>query len=149
MHEAERAVLDVHDAERLGMPERPTRPDVHYIATPESTTIRRLLAEALRQLPADGINLVLFGHRQGDRHDLERALEGPEVVDFILDKRTKSLLGAETRRVGTAAFVGESAEQFGVSAQFCGSASQRLTVRFAAPTSCTRTQILRYRSRPR
>jgi hypothetical protein len=56
-------------------------------------------------------HLVLFGHRQGDRADLERALFGAEVVDFIRNHRTKEV-ATEWRLAGTDAFDRKGAEEF-------------------------------------
>jgi hypothetical protein len=76
-----RATVDPHDAETLGLP--PTRrdlnSDVDFKETPESTTIRQIIFDAQSQLPESGINLILFGHIEGDREQLERALFGSEV----------------------------------------------------------------------
>jgi hypothetical protein len=99
-YSATRAVLDPHDAVALGLDAGSAQ-----VPTPESTVIRGLLEEALRQLPEQGINMVLFGQVVGDREHLERALlRGATVVDFIVDTATKKFIGTEARQVGSVVF---------------------------------------------
>lgn len=100
----ERALLDPHDAQELGIQVRPPTPGAYYQATPESTSIRQRLRECLeRQLPSAGCNLVIFGHKEGDRADLERALEGSEFV-MIHRKHTTGEVRFEENRSPTGAF---------------------------------------------
>ncbi len=79
-HAAVRATMDPHDAAELAMQTGPTAPGLHYIDTPASTVIRQILLEGLGQLPERGCNLVIFGHIEGFRHDLEDALWGTPFV---------------------------------------------------------------------
>lgn len=86
-----RETVDPHDAAELGFAAGPRTPDLHHIATPESTVIRQLLLDGLLQLPERGHNFILFGHLAGDRAQLERALRGMEVAEFVRNLETKEV----------------------------------------------------------
>lgn len=75
-----RATLDPHDAVDLGSDFRAQTVDPHHIDTPESTVIRQLLLDGLSQLPDQGCNVIIFGHIEGYRCNLEDALYGTEQV---------------------------------------------------------------------
>jgi len=84
-----RETIDPHDAVDLGIKTQPPADGLQYIETPESTVIRQGLLAGLEQLPASGCNLLIFGHIEGDRRNLEDALFGTEVFQFIRDHQTK------------------------------------------------------------
>jgi len=109
----ERASVDPRDAQQLGMPTATrTSRESDWKPIPESTVVVDVLANALRQLPIDGINVVLLGQVQGDREHLERALGGVEICDFVTDRRTRTSW-AEWRRLPTGIFgTGPKAEAF-------------------------------------
>ena len=107
-----RATIDPHDARAMGLPPETRLSDATHITTPESTVIRQRLLQALSQLPESGINLVLFGHIRGQRGDLERALYGAPVVDFIRNHDTREVT-SEWHLAGTAAFTGDALGAFG------------------------------------
>ena len=107
-----RETMDSHDAENFGMRLTPHPPALTYIATPESTVIRQCLLEGLGQLPQSGCNVIIFGHIEGDRRDLEEALWGTMVVDCHQNLKTKKS-SFDPRRCPTGAFSpGESGEPF-------------------------------------
>ena len=87
----DRPTLDPHDAAAHGIPVQPPTPGRPAQTLPESTTIKNVLLDALSQLPDNGLNVVLFGHRFGDRDDLDRALYGPEVCHLIRNHSTKEV----------------------------------------------------------
>jgi hypothetical protein len=108
-----RATVDPHDAERLGLPSTRAPDDVHSRDTPESTTIRQIIGEARSQLPVSGINLILFGHIEGDRKQLERALFGAELLTFYKDTQRKKIVCTEWSLTPTGAFdAGQPGEPF-------------------------------------
>jgi hypothetical protein len=103
-HFASRATVDPHDATELGLGSRENNPpDYHYDPIPESTRVRQILIEGISQLPDSGCNLILLGQIAGDREDVERALYGAEVCDFITNLETKETT-SEWRRIPTGAF---------------------------------------------
>jgi len=104
-----RATMDPHD-----MPDQQDRHahDPTYEPTPESTVIRQRILDALEQLPKQGINIVVWGHKQGNRSDLERALYGAEVCLLDRDHVTKEVK-SKWVRAGSGAFLAdESGDQF-------------------------------------
>jgi len=98
-----RATIDPHLAVAMELPSHVPAAGEHYLKTPESTVILRTLREALGQLPADGFNMVLFGHLQGSRTDLDYALFGAPVATIFRSHATKESW-VEWSRAGTAAF---------------------------------------------
>lgn len=86
---ADRETMDPHDANDLGIELARPVDVLHHIAIPESTVIRQILLEGLGQLPSTGYNLFIFGHRRGDRRNLERALYGTEFAQRQMDPKTK------------------------------------------------------------
>lgn len=69
------------------------RPDIErpISNTPYNKNIRDKLLDTLNeQLPVKGINLVLLGHVQGDRQELEYALEGAPVLNIYRSSTTKN-----------------------------------------------------------
>ena len=76
-----REIMDPHDLADLGIECRKPVDGFCNIATPESTVIRQILLEGLGQLPTDGNNLIIFGHIEGYRHNLEDALYGAKFIE--------------------------------------------------------------------
>jgi len=87
VYSGSRAILDPHDARKLGIASESENRNRLHIATPESTVVRQILTEELSQLPQTGINLILFGQISGSHEDLETALFGPIVVDFVTNSK--------------------------------------------------------------
>lgn len=98
-----RGTMDPHDASELGIEMKKPINASGHIVTPESTVIRQLLLEALEQLPSIGHNLIMFGHIEGDRYDLENALYGTEVIQQQINQVTKEITFS-LRRAPTGAF---------------------------------------------
>jgi hypothetical protein len=108
-----RATVDPHDGETLGLPSRRAPDDVYSRETPESTTIRQIIADAQSQLPQSGINFILFGHIEGDREQLERALFGAEVLTIHKDLEKRKIVSTEWNLTPTGAFdAGRAGEPF-------------------------------------
>jgi hypothetical protein len=107
-----RETLDRHDAENFGLELTPHTPTLPYQATPESTVIRQCLLEGLGQLPELGCNVIIFGHIEGDRYDLEEALWGTTVVDSFRNLRTKKSNFVSRRRPTGAFSSGAAGEPF-------------------------------------
>ena len=81
--------------------------------TPESTTVRQIIADAQSQLPDSGINLILFGHIEGDREQLERALFGAKVLTIYKDIEKRKIVSTEWNLTPTGAFdTGQAGEPF-------------------------------------
>ncbi len=112
-----RPTVDEHETEDYGLRSSPnTEPPVSR--TPENKNIRDLLLGAVkRQLPVNGINVVLLGHTHGDRQDLEFALEGAPVLRTRRGHDPKIRL-SQWGHLSTGAFTGseESSEFRAVSA---------------------------------
>lgn len=47
--------------------------------------------DGLAQLPEGGCNVIILGHLAGDRAQLERALRGMEVAEFVRNLETKEV----------------------------------------------------------
>jgi len=108
-----RATVDPHDAAMLGLPATRHESNVASKETPESTTIRQIMVDAQSQLPESGINLILFGHIEGDREQLERALFGAEVLTFYKDTERSKIVSTEWSLTPTGAFdAGQAGEPF-------------------------------------
>ena len=86
-----RDMMDPHDAADLGIERRNPVDGFPYITTPESTVIRQILLDGLGQLPATGYNLIIFGHIEGDRRNLEDALYGTEFIEQRIDRENKKV----------------------------------------------------------
>lgn len=84
-----RETLDPHEAVDLGIKTDPPAEGVQYIDTPESTIIRQGLLAGLEQLPVSGFNLIIFGHIEGNRRNLEDALFGIGILQLIPDPQMK------------------------------------------------------------
>jgi hypothetical protein len=107
------ATVDPNDAAMLGLPMTPRDSDVASKETPESTTIRQIMVDAQSQLPESGLNLILFGHIEGDRKQLERALFGAEVLTFYKDTERSKIVSTGWSLTPTGAFdPGQAGEPF-------------------------------------
>jgi hypothetical protein len=112
-HFGRRATVDPHDAETLGLPSRPAPGDIYSREIPESTTIRQIISDAQSQLPQSGINLILFGHVEGDQKQLERSLFGAEVLTIHKDIEKRKIIAKEWNLTPTGAFdAGQAGEPF-------------------------------------
>lgn len=98
-----REIMDPHNAADLGIECRKPVDGFHYIANPESTVIRQILLDGLGQLPTTGNNFIIFGHIEGDRHNLEDALYGAEFVERQANRETKKVTFS-LKRGSTGAF---------------------------------------------
>ena len=87
-HFGVRATVDPHDAAELGIATTQQHPGGDFVPTPESTVIRQILQDGLSQLPEQGCKLILFGHIDGDRNNLERALFGEEIMHLYRNHGT-------------------------------------------------------------
>ena len=86
---SERATIDPHDLADMGIKVNQATPGANYDPIPESTIIRQKLRAGLVQLPTSGCNVIIFGHKVGDRDHLERALYGSELPMVLRDRTTK------------------------------------------------------------
>jgi len=87
VYSGSRAILDPHDARKLGIAYESENRNRSHIAVPEATVVRQILIEELSQLSQTGINLILVGQISGSHEDLETALFGPIVVDFVANSK--------------------------------------------------------------
>lgn len=107
-----RPTLDPHDSSDLGIESTKHASDIKEIRNPESTVIRQCLIEGLGQLPRDGCNIIIFGHIEGDRLNLEDALHGSVVVEVVRNLETKEYATRWVRTPTGAFNVGSAGEPF-------------------------------------
>ena len=107
-----RETMDPHDAAEMGIQAERRSSDFHHIETPESTVIRQILLDGLSQLPESGCNMIIFGHIEGDRRNLENALYGTEIFGIKKDLQARKFT-VEPIRALTGAFAhGQAGEPF-------------------------------------
>lgn len=102
-HAGSRATIDPHDAADLGIEAMPRTPGLDHIDIPESTVIRQGLLEGMAQLPHQGCNVIIFGHIEGKRCDMEDALYGTRFPVDSYNRETREVASVWTR-VTTGAF---------------------------------------------
>jgi hypothetical protein len=112
IHAGARATLDPHDARDLGIDPTPHVPGVLEIRNPESTVIRQCLLEGLGQLPYDSCNVILFGHIEGGRHNVEDALFGTEVLELGRNLQNGEVIPRWVRTPTGAFSAGDAGEPF-------------------------------------
>lgn len=107
-----RETVDRHDAVDFGIELQPRGNGLHRIETPESTVIRQLLIGAQSQLPQDGLSLVVLGHIEGDRHNVEDALFGAKVFQIHRNLTTREATCSWSRVPNGAFCDGPAGEPF-------------------------------------
>ena len=108
VYSGSRATFDPHDLEQSSS----GNSDPLHIPIPEATEVRRILSDALSQLPSNGVNLVILGQINGDKGSLETALYGPVAVTFWQDHSTRELKSDEIRLPHGAYDPGPNGEAF-------------------------------------